>query len=317
MDQCEATRMDVELTGRPELTRVAEKICLAIARPFLSGRLRRFGLRYGPLGARFDSDQNYINDRMSNIETYRGLFARFARFSGKSVAELGCSSGYLLNGFRQQEQFSPIGIEIDRSKVARGRAEYGNAIHFVESTASTIPLPNESVDVVYTIETIEHLSRVEDIFRECYRILRPEGVFLIHFGPWLSPYGAHLEDILPLPWLHTVFSMDTLLNVAAYLYGSDEYVPASFWFDLDTGKRRPNPFTDHQRWNDFLNHMTIRRFRRMLKVLPFETVHIERLGFSGKAFRVGRWLRGLSQIPLLDEFFTFALFCVLKKPIGN
>ncbi|MBI3029531.1 MAG: class I SAM-dependent methyltransferase [Candidatus Rokubacteria bacterium] len=258
-----------------------------------------------------------MDDRLSNIERYYGLFARFARFSGKSVAELGCSTGYLLKAFRQQEQFSPIGIDIDRSALARGRAEHGNGIHFVESTASGIPLPNESVDVVYTVDTVEHLSRAEDIFRECYRLLRPGGVFLVHFHPWLGPYGSHLEDILPLPWLHTVFSMETLLNAAAYLYASDEYTPAYYWFDPDTGKRRPNPYTDHQHWKEYLNHMTIRQFRRMLKVLPFETVHFERIGFSGKAFRVGHWLRGLSQIPLLDEFFVFAVFCVLKKPIAH
>jgi len=102
----------------------------------------------------------------------------------------------------------------------------------------------------------------------------------------------------------------------AYLY-SDEYTPPFYWFDPDTRERRPNPYTDHQHWNDYLNHMTIRRFRRMLEVLPFETVHFERIRFSGKAFRVGRLLRGLSQIPLLDEFFIFSVFSVLKKPLAH
>src|SRR6267142_4542075 len=127
----------------------------------------------------------------------------------------------------------------------------------------------------------------------------------------MTPKGQKVKGVPGIS--HAVHSEVT----GAYLYDSDEYTPPFYWFDPDTGERRPNPYTDHQHWNDYLNHMTIRRFRRMLEVLPFETVHFERIGFSGKAFRVGRLLRGLSQIPLLDEFFIFSVFSVLKKPLAH
>lgn len=167
--------------------------------------------------------------------------------------------------------------------------------------------------MIYTVDTVEHLNRPREILMDCHRVLRPGGTLLIHFHPWYGPYGSHLEDILPLPWLHTVFSMDTLLDVAAYVYDSKDYVPACYWFDAKTGVRRPNPYLDHARWTEFLNHMTIRQFRRLVQSLPFECTHFERMGFGGKAFAAARLLRGLAQAPLADEFFLKNILCVLRK----
>lgn len=146
------------------------------------------------------------------------------------------------------------------------------------------------------------------------RVLRPGGKLLIHFGAWLTPYGSHLEDVIPLPWANAVFSMDTLLEVAAHLYDSPDYDVACYYVDQTTGKRKPNPFLDKSKWDEFLNHITIRGFRRIIRRLPFELIHLENIGFGGKSFKVGRYLGKLSQVPLAEEFFTKATFAVLKKP---
>jgi ubiquinone/menaquinone biosynthesis C-methylase UbiE len=213
-----------------------------------------------------------------------------------------------------RDKFQAVGADIDAEALARGRATYGDSITRVQSTASSIPLPDASVDVIYTVDTVEHLSRARDMFAECYRVLRPGGRLLVHFQSWLGPWGAHLEDIIPFPWPHVVFSMDTLLHVAAYLYDSDEYVPACYWFDPQTGARRENPYHDRKRWQEFLNRMTIRQFERMVRTLPFAVVHTRRLEFGGRAFGWTRIFKRLAQVPVLDEFFSVAHFSVLEKP---
>ncbi len=85
----------------------------------------------------------------------------------------------------------------------------------------------------------------------------------------------------------------------------------------ETGKRKPNPFTDKAKWEEFLNHITIRGFRKIIRRLPFELIHLENIGFGGKSFKIGRYLGKLSQFPLAEEFFTKATFAVLKKPEAN
>ncbi|PYQ55311.1 MAG: hypothetical protein DMF78_02510 [Acidobacteria bacterium] len=280
----------------------------------MNGSLARFGLRRRALGARFESSENYLADRVSNVEIYRRLFSEFCAFSGKTVLELGSSSGYLLAGLLEREQFRALGADMDTRALARGRATYGDKITFVQSTASSIPLPDSSVDVIYTVDTVEHLSRPREIFEDCHRILRPGGMLLSHFTPWFGPWGSHLEDIITFPWAHVVFSMDTLLNVAADLYDSEDYVPACYWFDPETGARRENPYVDHERWREFLNRITIHEFVRIVRDLPFRMVHVRRLGFGGRAYAWARGVKALAQLPLLDELFCSALFCVLEKP---
>jgi hypothetical protein len=130
-------------------------------------------------------------------------------------------------------------------------------------------------------------------------------------GPW----GSRLEGIIPFPWPHVVFSMDTLLKVAAHLYESEFHIPACYWLDQETGKRQPNPYLNREAWRESLNHMTILQFRRLIRALPFQLVHFQPLGFGGKAYPLARFLRGFAGVPVLNEFFVNALFCVLQKPV--
>ncbi len=107
--------------------------------------------------------------------------------------------------------------------------------------------------------------------------------------------------------------MDTLLTVAADLYDSPDYSTACYHIDPKTGNKKPNPYLDKTSWDSFLNHITIRQFRKTIKDLPFETIHFKRIGFGGKMFPLARCMRGWALLPGPDEFLTKAIFCVLRK----
>ena len=299
-----------------ELERPAEKICMALSQLFLDGPLKRFSLRENAHGNRFDTMDNWVEDRVWNVDRYRQLFVPHAPFRGKTVLELGCSSGYILNAFMKHEPFRAIGADISAEALEEGRAKYGDRIRFVQTTPSHIPVGDNEVDVVYTVDTVEHLSEPKAMFEEAYRILKPGGRFLIHFGPWYGACGAHLEDIIPFPWPQVFFSMDTLLKVAARIYDSPQHKAACYWFDQRTGERRANPYLDREKWRTFLNDVTVAKFRRLVRELPFEQVHFQRAGFGGTNFKAARALRWLAQVPVLTEFFTAYIFCVLRKPAG-
>lgn len=281
-----------------------------------NGPLRRFGFRKAEI-TRFDSMDNWVSERVEQISDYVDLFSPYVSFEGKTVLELGSNRGYLLDSFLQRQQFDAIGAEIDPESLDFARTTYGDRIKFVESTPTTLPLDDESIDVIYTIDTVEHLSDPKAIFEECLRVLRPGGMMLVHFSAWLAPYGSHLEDVIPIPWANSIFSMDTLLDVAAHLYESPDYDVACYYIDEKTGGRRPNPFLDKPKWEEFLNRITIRKFRRLLKALPFDVVHFENIGFGGKSFKAGKIVGKLSQFPVAEEFFTKATFAVLRKPAAS
>jgi SAM-dependent methyltransferase len=294
---------------------LAQKLCYALAVSFLKPPLKRLGFR-SPVITRFDSMENYVADRVSSLHEYIDLFDPFVSLKNKTVLELGCNKGYLLNSFWQRDSFTGIGAELMEASLAEAQRLYGDHLRFVRSTPTKIAVENESVDVVYTIDTVEHLSRPRDIFMEVYRILKPGGLCLIHFNPWMNPYGSHLEDIIPFPWPHALFSMPTLLKTAERLYDSPHYEPACYWKDA-RGQKVPNPYRDVSHWDTYLNYMTIRRFNRLLKTLPFEVCHQQRIGFGGKTFKVGKLFGGLAHVPVTDEFFCKALFTVLKRPLSD
>ena len=295
---------------------VAHHLCYALARAFLRPPMNRFGFRR-PSITRYDSIQEYEKDRTATVAEYLALFSPYVSFKDKTVLDLGCSSGYLLESFLAHETFTPIGADINSEVLDQARQRYGSSMQFVQTTASSLPLESASIDIVYSVDTVEHLSRPKDMFQEIYRILKPGGRALIHFGPFRNPYGSHMEDIIPFPWPHVLFSMKTLLGVAARLYDSPHSQVACYSLDPRTGLKKPNPYLDEERWNTFLNHITIRGFNKVLRELPFRVVHQERLGFGGRTFKIGRLVRSFAKVPFVDDFFCSALYTVLEKPTGS
>ena len=286
-------------------------LCYRISLVFL-GPLKKFGSRT-PAITRFDSNEEYFEQRVAETSHYRALFEPFVSFENKTVLDLGCNRGYLLHSFLQRENFTAIGADLVSYYLSDARRDYGDKIQFIQSTPTSIPLPDNSVDVVYTIDTVEHLSQPKELFMDVFRVLKPGGQFLIHFNPWFHPHGSHLEDIITFPWPHVFFSMDTLLTVAARLYDSPAYNTSCYFLD-NNGNKKPNPFIDRDNWSTYLNFMTIKKFNQLLKELPFEVRHQERIGFGGNTFKISRFVRGLAQVRVLDEFFTSVFFTVLTKP---
>ena len=172
---------------------LAETLCYHLAVAFL-GPLRRFGSRT-PNITRFDSTEKYFEQRVAETSHYRKLFSPFVSFEGKTVLDLGCNRGYLLHSFLQHESFEAIGADLVSYYLKEAVRDYGDHIKFVQTTSTSSPLPSESVDVVFTIDTIEHLSKPKEIFEEVFRMLRPGGVFLVHFQSVVesarTPPGGH------------------------------------------------------------------------------------------------------------------------------
>src|SRR5215213_8533659 len=96
---------------RPEVRGLRQRACYALASAFLRPPLRRFGFRT-PAITRFDSNEEWVADRVAEVSAYRQLFGRFTAFEGKTVLDLGCNTGYILRGFLEGEQFDAVGADI-------------------------------------------------------------------------------------------------------------------------------------------------------------------------------------------------------------
>lgn len=84
----------------------------------------------------------------------------------------------------------PLGVEegIDPSQEMREIAQK-RGIKVYEGVAEDLPFKNESFDYLLMITTICFVDDINASFREAYRVLKPQGLFIIGFVDKKSPLG--------------------------------------------------------------------------------------------------------------------------------
>ena len=60
-------------------------------------------------------------------------------------------------------------------------------------SADNIPVADSSFDVILLCEVLEHLEKPEDVLKECYRVLKKDGIIIITM-PFLFPIHADPYD---------------------------------------------------------------------------------------------------------------------------
>ena len=120
--------------------------------------------------------------RYGRREWHIPIVAKFGSFRGKDVLEIGCGIAtdgleFARNGANYiGTDLTPHGIELARERFqlfgVPGRFAVANA-------EERIPLPDASVDHVYSFGVIHHAPAPEKIIREMHRVLRPGGTFTV------------------------------------------------------------------------------------------------------------------------------------------
>ena len=97
----------------------------------------------------------------------------------RDVLDIACGEGYgtdILAGTAK----SVVGIDISPDAIAHAKSQYKDPrIFFRVGSATDIPIPDASVDMVVSFETIEHLVDHDRMMQELCRVLRPNGLLLI------------------------------------------------------------------------------------------------------------------------------------------
>ena len=98
---------------------------------------------------------------------------------GRRVLDAACGEGY--GSFLLARAAGQVtGIDISADAVAHARQRYaaGN-LAFAEGSVTALPLPDASVDVVVSFETIEHLTPQREMLAEFRRVLKSTGILVI------------------------------------------------------------------------------------------------------------------------------------------
>lgn len=119
--------------------------------------------------------------------------------AGKEVIDVACGTGVGTDYLRRAGAICCQGIDIDWEAIQFARARYPQC-SFAQGDALQIRLPDRSVDVVVSFETIEHVADQRRFISECRRVLRPGGL-LVCSSPnrtlyrWLGKNPYHVQEL--------------------------------------------------------------------------------------------------------------------------
>jgi len=118
----------------------------------------------------------HVNDDLwaEHVARY-ALATRFAQ--GRRVLDLGCGTGY---GTADLAQVASAAVGVDLAPDAIDYAvSHFPAARFLACSASAVPFPSASFDLVTAFEVIEHLRDWRALLAEAHRVLEPNGLLIV------------------------------------------------------------------------------------------------------------------------------------------
>lgn len=237
------------------------------------------------------------------IQHYKPFIDEGEMFRGKRVLDIGSGAGGKTLYYASLDVEKIWGIDIVEHYQHEATAlatEKGmsHLAEFLTGDATNLPFPDGFFDVIIANDVMEHVSDPEGTLQETARVLRTGGRFYTNFPPYYHPYGAHLSDVIGIPWVHAIWSEPAL--IAAY---------ADLVKDLPDGEMRlklrlGDPATNRERIT-YMNQMTIQRFDEIIANCPLRIAYYARVPLR-------EFLAPLAKVA--PEFFTRAVVCVLEKP---
>ena len=99
--------------------------------------------------------------------------------AGRRVLDAACGEGYGSH-LLAHEAAHVTGVDVSRDAIAHARERYARAnLAFAAASVTALPLPDASVDLVVSFETVEHLAEQAAMVAEFRRVLAPAGVLVI------------------------------------------------------------------------------------------------------------------------------------------
>ena len=134
---------------------------------------------YDRFSETYEAERHHGYHRMID-ELELQLIRQYGR--GRDVFEAGCGTGLLLREARHVAR-SAIGLDLSRGML---RAAHGRGLRVVQGSLTDVPLPSESVDLVYSMKVLAHIPPIEQAMVELARLVRPGGHLLLEF---YNPYS--------------------------------------------------------------------------------------------------------------------------------
>ena len=227
-------------------------------------------------------------------------------FSGKTVLDVGAGGGgkslyYLSRGAKHVTALDVIERYKNEAIEYAVKLGLNDNFTYCVADASKLPFEDESFDLVIMNDSMEHVKSPEMVLNEVTRVLKTGGRLCVNFPPYGHPFGAHLSDVISIPWVHLFFDEQTLIDAYKKLVSglSDSAMRVNFRISTDnTGKE----------YFSYINKLTIKRFRKIIAGVKMKTVYYREVPLRG-------FLSPLAHLPWIKECMVKAVVCIMEKQV--
>ena len=221
-----------------------------------------------------------------------------------TVLDVGCGAGGKTMYYAAQGVKHIVGMDIvphykEEAEALAQELGYADRFTFVVGDAAHTDFPDNSFDTIIMNDAMEHVDRPDLVLAEVRRILKHGGRLYVNFPPYYHPFGAHLSDLIGIPWVHLFFSEDTLVAAYKELCKTVPDGEERIAFRISTNERGKEYFS-------YINHMTIKRFDRLRAQAGMKQVYYREAPLRG-------FLSPLAKLPVLKEAFVKMVVCVFEK----
>jgi tocopherol O-methyltransferase len=180
---------------------------------------------YGPIGTLKKDRRQAQIDLIEELLTWAGV----GESRPQNILDVGCGIGgstiYLADKFNA----SATGITLSPAQATRAtqrarEANISQQVQFQVADALNMPFANNSFDLVWSLESGEHMPNKQQFLQECFRVLKPGGTFIMAtwcHRPLDKPAGQltdaerrHLAEIYRVYCLPYVISLPEYAIIA-------------------------------------------------------------------------------------------------------
>ena len=250
-------------------------------------------------------DIDYFNrGRDENPEFWKNLSGGGGKpdFKDAVVVDVGCGHGSLCIDIAKLGAKKVIGIDLDEKRIDFAnenlKKNYPELINTVEFKVMDVrDLKESNIDYFVSKDTFEHIIELKEVLSSMIDKLRSDpdkkGRIYLGFGPlWNSPEGAHERYEMPIRnwWSHLLFSEEYYINRLNKKRSLENQISSTY----DLG----------------LNKLSLAQYKKIFNECGANIIY----------FRVNkitsipnRFFSILAKIPILEEYCSLHIFCILEK----
>jgi 2-polyprenyl-3-methyl-5-hydroxy-6-metoxy-1,4-benzoquinol methylase len=255
------------------------------------------------------SGRSYFEWQYQTSEKTFSFFPGF-EFEGKRVLDLGCGLGGRAAWLAENGAREVVGIDINAAEIREARGLLAEFYPKLTNVSFVTCKEDERLgemgdfDFVVSVDSMEHVVSPLKIVRLARGYLKPGGRMYFTTIGWYHHDGAHMG----IPFATVFFSDETIINVTRWKLSRPDYRPTIWDSDPPTA-RWEGVYDLRDRPGEYLNKVTIRDLRRLIKYAPFRSGRVVVVGYQNR-FRI---LSLLSRIPILNEALHSRVVGVLER----